>query len=310
MGMFDWLLGRRRGQPREPSGPELASACPGGQGPSLNSTANDVNLRTTTHLAEDVISLLRRSAGQQALVVSSRGLQLRHLAHRIEREILKGSLAQAEVILITGECPDAWEKDLISVRQQIKDNPGRRRVVLAQGVRPPFDDLFAHLGTQYQATVIRTDLTGYQRLLQTSRMVNSPGRPVGEFCCLVPFEDQEDLMLERDKLAELDNGPGTAEELIRISREIEDFLQDTWPNELAECGRGAPKRAGQWIDEMAGHSSRSVLEGLISNALTASCGKRGTSTGHGEARSANTWATFHVTAMELRCPQPLSQTQA
>lgn len=195
----------------------------------------EYDLRITSNLEKDFLSILAATDSEQILITSSRGIQLQDLARNIQKVIKDGKLEEAEVHLITGEHPARWKEGLKIIRDNIHTNPRQKRIIFAQGIRPPFTDLFASSTIDFKSTVIRTDLTGYQRLLETAKMVNTSGMASGSFYCLVPYKEQSDISMgEIDRLGQLKNNSDIAKELLKFSHKLETYLTDKWKKELAK----------------------------------------------------------------------------
>lgn len=215
----------------------------------------EYDLRITSNLTKDFLSILEATDSEQILITSSRGIQLEDLARNIQKVTKTSKLEGAEVHLITGENPALWKEGLNIIRDNIHTNPRQKRILFAQGIRPPFTDLFASSTFDFKSTVIRTDLTGYQRLLETAKMVNTSGMAKGSFYCLVPYREQSDIPSgERERLGQLKNNSDIAKELLKFSHNLETYLTKTWKKELA-------KRDSIYIKKLQEHAELLRIKG-------------------------------------------------
>ncbi|RMF93930.1 MAG: hypothetical protein D6734_08955 [Candidatus Schekmanbacteria bacterium] len=183
------------------------------------------DIRITEDLTNDLLKIIQNSDADQILVTSSRGKQLEKLAKESKRIIQTESKFQYELTLITGEYADDWKENLFRISNEIKDNPNKKRLIFAQGIRPPFTDLFSLTNFPFKAAVIRTDLTGYNRMKEVALMINQPGKAEGSFHCLVPVKEQCDITTsEKDRLMK-SRKTNIIKELIKISHSLEEYFE-------------------------------------------------------------------------------------
>jgi hypothetical protein len=132
--------------------------------------------------------------------------------------------AGTDVILISGYQAEVRAAMIDAVKDLIKADPGKKRIILGMGIGEGSNLLAESNHGKYRAAVWKTNLEAYDKTAQTARRINAPGRTEGRARVFVDLEEERNFTgEERQAIKDLiAKGQMTEarDEIIKVSKKI------------------------------------------------------------------------------------------
>jgi len=147
-----------------------------------------------------------------------------------------------DIILIGGHDNQMWKDMIDMVKEQIKADPSKKRIVLGMGIGEGSNMLAETKNGKYTATIWKTNLEAYDKTAQTARRIDAPGRTEGTSRTFIDLDAEanfkpEELgrlrnLIAEGKIVEARDG------IVHVTREILKEIDSRQASSIAQMLKG------------------------------------------------------------------------